>query len=359
MTATYWLLGLGSTVVSWTVGRWVWHHAHRLGLIDRPNARSSHDTPTPRGGGLGISILLVAASFLAAESGEHPELWILGLSTLGIALVGWRDDRTGGLSATSRFFAQALLASLVVWRLGAFQYLPLPLRIELGLLGGPLTVLWIVGVTNVFNFLDGIDGYAGLQGLLAGVGLVVLGSVAGGTGTALVPLGVALGGSCLGFLALNWPPARIFMGDVGAVTIGFVVSSAPLVLPHPTREAAGFTVGLLLWFFLSDGAWTFLHRALRGQRVWEPHREHLYQRLCRSGWSQARVTTTIGFGMTVIGVVGLFAFSHPDGSGSPLAADTLALMLATLGFMVYYLIVRRAEASHQQTEVEPGVPDHD
>ena len=336
-------IGLGSLLISRTVARSLATHALALGLIDSPNERSSHSIPTPRGGGLGIIVSLVVTAVVTAVAGQPtPGAWLV-LPVALIAAIGWADDVSGGLSTSLRFVLQLSLAGGTVIFLGPFTHLPFPapLDLPLGLLALPLTVVWIVGVTNVFNFLDGIDGYAGTQGLIAGVGLIFLG------GSTLSLLGLSLAAASLGFLTVNWSPARIFMGDVGALAIGFFVACAPLLSPAEVRGSSGFTVGLLLWFFLADGFWTFARRLLRGAPVWKAHREHLYQRLHQMGWSHSRVVSTLAGPMTLVAASGILAFRSGESN-----ATWLALGFAGLLFALYYALVRRIEGHRGHLNVE-------
>jgi UDP-N-acetylmuramyl pentapeptide phosphotransferase/UDP-N-acetylglucosamine-1-phosphate transferase len=139
-------------------------------------------------------------------------------------------------------------------------------------------VLWILGTLNIYNFLDGIDGYAALQAVIAGLGMTFM-----RLDPASEALGLALAAAAAGFLIHNWHPARIFMGDVGSTTIGFLFAAMPLYLPVQRQPRAVFAIGICLWFFLADGALTLTRRILQRERFWEPHRSHLYQQLVISG----------------------------------------------------------------------------
>src|SRR5206468_6921221 len=125
-----------------------------------------------------------------------------------------------------------------------------------------------------YIFLAGIDGHAGLQGAVAGLGVALLHTVGSFT-----TIGMAVCGACAGFLVHNWHPARIFMGDVGSATLGFILAAVPFQTSGRWRSDSVFFVALFLWFFLADGAFTVFRRLWRGEKVWEAHRTHLYQRL--------------------------------------------------------------------------------
>src|SRR2546425_4499915 len=184
--------------------------ARRWGLLDRPNVRSSHQTVVPRGGGAAIVLAaLVGVSASGSAWEGRPGTAPLLVGALALALVGLWDDRFG-LSPLRRFAFQLAAAMAVVVAGAGIDRLPLPPPLDLPFhgLGAVFAVLWIVAVVNFYNFLDGIDGLAALQGGVTGLGLAL---VAGDPLSA--GLGAALG--CLGFLLFNWPPATIFMGDIG------------------------------------------------------------------------------------------------------------------------------------------------
>jgi UDP-N-acetylmuramyl pentapeptide phosphotransferase/UDP-N-acetylglucosamine-1-phosphate transferase len=158
------------------------------------------------------------------------------------------------------------------------------LDFELATLAVPVSLLWIVGVLNLYNFLDGIDGFAGLQAVVAGLGIALWGH------GDIAVVGFAIAGACAGFLLHNWHPAKIFMGDVGSGTLGFMLAALPFQLTPASRGDAMFVVAMCLWFFLSDGCFTIMRRLSRGEKIWEAHRSHLYQRLVKTGLRHDRVT---------------------------------------------------------------------
>jgi UDP-N-acetylmuramyl pentapeptide phosphotransferase/UDP-N-acetylglucosamine-1-phosphate transferase len=300
----------------------------RKGVMDVPNSRSSHSSPVPRGGGIGI-IAGLAAGFGSA--------WVLGLDVAShdlllaaglVALVGVIDDRAGGLPVLVKLAVQVLAAGLIVFHSGGLSNLPLPapLDIQLGVLAIPVALLWIVGVTNLYNFLDGIDGFAGLQGVIAGLGIAVVGE-----GTGVAAAGLALAGACSGFLLFNWHPARIFMGDVGSGTLGFILAALPFQLPQTVRSKVVFSVVIFLWFFLSDGIFTIVRRLGRGEKVWAAHCSHLYQRLVRAGMSHEQVVVRVGAGAVSLTLLGLIA----SRMGSD-AARWVLVAVATGAFILYY-----------------------
>lgn len=263
-------------------------YAVKQGLVDIPNARSSHDVPTPRGGGMGLLLAIGVGVLIAAFWALSLPNWSLWVGGLIIAVVGYIDDRQT-LPVSIRLTIQVLVAGGIYWITGGFQNFPLPppANGNLAWLAIPFNVIWVIGVINIFNFLDGIDGYAGTQALIAGAGLALISH-----GTSLFVPALIIAVAALGFLVFNWHPARIFMGDMGSATLGFLFACLPF---YAGGETGSFilVVILLLWFFLADGAFTLIRRAIKGEKVWEAHRSHLYQRLVISGLSHSRVVVII------------------------------------------------------------------
>jgi UDP-N-acetylmuramyl pentapeptide phosphotransferase/UDP-N-acetylglucosamine-1-phosphate transferase len=314
--------------------------AWRAGLVDRSNERSSHVGAVPRGGGLGL--LLGAAAGIAVSGAwpaESPATSVLLLSCAALALVGLLDDRFG-LSPLARLVPQLGAAAAITVAAGGLGRLPLPppLDAPLGALaGGLLAAVWIVAVANFYNFLDGIDGLAGLQAVVTGAGVALA-----AWDPAARTLGAVLGGASLGFLAHNWAPARIFMGDVGSGTLGFCFAALPLLAPPEARSRAVLFVGVSLFLFLADATWTLLVRVARGERFYEPHREHLYQRLVAPGRGHAAVTLALGLGALALTAAALAAWR----SGSALAGWA-ALAVAVAAFSAELASVRRLAARRE------------
>jgi Fuc2NAc and GlcNAc transferase len=265
------------------------HWAEQRQILDIPNERSSHHQPIPRGGGLVIVVLTLAITGLfglRTAAWQGVVAYLLGASI--IATVSWLDDLRS-LSNRVRFSAHVLGAILAIWGLGYCARVTVPWidSLRLGWLGLPITFIWIVGLTNAYNFMDGIDGIAGGQAVVAGVGWAALGWL---TGQPLIGLmGVTLAAASVGFLGHNWPPARIFMGDVGSAFLGFTF--AVLAVAASQRDARLALVGILfVWPFVFDATFTFLRRLKNGENVFAAHRSHLYQRLVIVGYGHRFVT---------------------------------------------------------------------
>jgi UDP-N-acetylmuramyl pentapeptide phosphotransferase/UDP-N-acetylglucosamine-1-phosphate transferase len=201
--------------------------------------------------------------------------------------LGWIDDHRPLLSRT-KFAVQCLAATLACGLGLRLHILDLPIigPVDLGAAGWPFTVLWLVWMANVFNFMDGIDALAAGSGLIFFAGFAVL---AGGADAGLAGFSLALAAACVGFLRHNWPPARIFMGDGGALYAGAALGGLAVAVGQRAPGPVGFVAALLLLgSFLWDATYTIAWRLVLREPM-RPHRTHLYQRLVLAGWPPARV----------------------------------------------------------------------
>lgn len=261
-------------------------------MLDIPNARSSHTRPTPRGGGLGIviGVLVGAWGLFFSRILGMPFREIAALSLGGgiVALFGWLDD-IHRISYRIRLVVQAISSAIIIIASGYFHTMTVPFvgEIHLYSIGIPFAPLWIMGLTNAYNFMDGIDGIAGGQALIAGLGWAIIGFISGQSFIGLI--GLLLAASSLGFLFHNWPPARIFMGDVGSAFIGFILAVLPII--GGQRDPRFMIAGILLvWPFVFDTSLTLIRRLTRGENLFVAHRSHIYQRLVIAGYSHRFVT---------------------------------------------------------------------
>ncbi len=248
------------------------HFALRLHLLDRPNERSSHALPTPHGGGVGLFAALFA---ILAGQGEllPPAGGAVLAGTAALVLLGLADD-LWQLSVRLRFALYTLIclaaaAPLAVAAGTSATVLPIAVPAL------ALTLLWSL---NLYNFMDGIDGLAALQCIAACTGAALLAGPAAGVDYA--GLCLLLAAVQLGFLAWNWPPARLFMGDAGSIPTGFLLAC----LAWQGALLGALPIGcwlILLALFIVDSGWTLLWRLRRGERITQAHRQHAYQRLSR------------------------------------------------------------------------------
>ena len=277
--------------------------AERRQFLDIPNERSSHTRPMPRGGGLAIVAVVLGGLWFCTALCPGAPWWALEIFTLGAVLIacvsGWDDLHS--LPAWVRFAAHGLAAVLAILAFGYWHAVGWPGLggLSLGLFGVLLTFLWIVGLTNAYNFMDGIDGIAGGQAVVSGLGWAVLGWIGGQPPVGV--MGLLITAASLGFLGHNWPPARIFMGDVGSAFLGFSFAALTVMASqsNPVFVPAGIA---LIWPFIFDAVFTFARRLCRGEKVWAAHRSHLYQRLVISGLSHSQVSG-LYIGLAMLGLV--------------------------------------------------------
>jgi len=261
------------------------------GLVDLPNSRSSHNRSTARGGGLSVVFATIVGVIALAITGVVSKHLLVAIAIGGgmVALVGFLDDRYS-VRPGVRFVVHAGAAFwALIWLGGLPPLLFSDHLIQLGAIGYLIGVLGIVWALNLSNFMDGIDGIAASEAVfVAGAGaLLSAGGRAGVTDAAAV-----FACACAGFLIWNWPPAKIFLGDVGSGYLGYVIAILALAA---TRESP---IALWAWLILGgvffvDATVTLLRRLLRGERVYEAHRTHAYQWLARRWGSHAKVTCAV------------------------------------------------------------------
>ena len=282
--------------------------------LDRPNERSLHERPVPRTGGVAV----LTGGAVALAFGAAP-LWLPLVLAAALAALSLADDLRG-LPTALRLCAHLAAAALVAW------YLLSPMHpFELALLA--LGVAWI---TNLYNFMDGSDGLAGGMAL---IGFAAYAMAAGAAGDApLAAASVALAAAAAAFLLLNFPPARIFLGDVGSVPLGFLAAALGL---------AGWRDDVWpLWFpllvfapFIGDATLTLIRRFIRGERVWHAHREHYYQRLVRMGAGH-RGAVLIGYGlMLVCAAAALYARTETPAVQAAVVVPAAVVLIAAAAWI--------------------------
>jgi UDP-N-acetylmuramyl pentapeptide phosphotransferase/UDP-N-acetylglucosamine-1-phosphate transferase len=262
----------------------------RAGIVDHPNARSSHAIPTVRGSG--IAIALVALGGLLIVGRTIPSLVIcVAAPVLAIAAISFTDDLIA-VRVQARLAVQASASLLALaWLLfltsPGFTSVDFRSILEFG-----FGAIWVVGYTNVFNFMDGINGLAGFQAVVSGLGMVTVGSLAGLplTHPALVETTIVAGASA-GFLPFNFPRARVFMGDVGSASVGFILAILTFWIAHDAGWWLLMPLACLHANFILDAGFTMARRFARGEVLYHAHREHFYQRLVRAGHSHGFVTS--------------------------------------------------------------------
>ena len=257
-------------------------------LLDMPDHRSSHDVPTPRGGGLGIVVAVTAATIWSAYTGRvDGDLALALCGPLAIAAIGFVDDH-GHVPAWTRLLVHAAAGIWVLAWLGGAPAIPLMGQLlYLPIVNETLALVAFVWLVNLYNFMDGIDGIAGAQAVFVGVGLALVGT------PPIMVVALCLAAAATGFLVWNWPPARIFMGDIGSGYIGGIIGV--LAIAAIARIETSPAVPLLLMgIFAVDATTTLLRRAARKGVSWhQPHRSHAYQKATRLTGGHRPVTLAV------------------------------------------------------------------
>lgn len=316
-----------SFVASMALCRAVLEFARRKRLVDVPNERSLHKTPTPRLGGIAIvttGIVVIAVSLVWLKVRIERELWVWMLGALAIAALGLADD-IKPLPARIRMLIQlAIAATAVALTIGDAPLLApgFPLA-----LGKPLVIalatLYVVGLTNIFNFMDGMDGLASSQAVGVALVMAITAFATGNADIGVVALAIA--GASAGFLIHNVSPASMFMGDAGSTFLGFSFALLGCVLASRLTPVPALVSILGLSPFLLDGSFTILRRASRGEKIWEAHRTHLYQRAATSGVSHREVLMVYLAWIAITGTCAMYLTS---------TASALAGIGITLAFFV-------------------------
>jgi UDP-N-acetylmuramyl pentapeptide phosphotransferase/UDP-N-acetylglucosamine-1-phosphate transferase len=288
--------------------------------LDRPNERSLHATPKPRIGGIGIMVgVLLAFVLLRAEP-------LLAALAAGLAIVSFLDDRSH-VPIGLRFGAHALAA--VVFVVAAVP--------DLHPLWQAVLVLATIWMTNLYNFMDGSDGLAGGMALF-GFGAYALGAWLAGD-VVMSAVAGAIAAAAAAFLAFNFPPAKVFMGDAGSIPLGFLAAALGVVGWRAGHWPVWFPV-LAFSPFIVDASVTLARRALRGERVWHAHKSHYYQRLVQLGWGHANTALAEYALMAACGAAGLWALAQPPA----VQAGTLAA--AALAYVALAMIIDAAWRRH-------------
>jgi UDP-N-acetylmuramyl pentapeptide phosphotransferase/UDP-N-acetylglucosamine-1-phosphate transferase len=245
---------------------------------------------------------------------------MLLLAALGaLAGLSWLDDR-GGLPPGLRLLAHATAVTLLLVSLGPeHRVLPaIPLAAERVLLG--LAWLWFI---NLFNFMDGIDGLAGGETIAVATGYALVVAVSG-TSNALEDLALIIAAAAAGFLLWNWHPARVFMGDAGSIALGFLLGWLMIDLACRGLWAAA---AILPLYFVADATLTLAKRLLRGEKPWQPHRQHFYQRAVLGGKRPSAVVLRISAANAALVALALFSIRHPVLALAGAAAVVAALLV--------------------------------
>lgn len=304
------------------------------GPVALPNHRTMHKGRIAVGGGL--PLLFAALIATIAYWPLDTSLLVLVATALVLAVVSFLDD-IDPISRRLRFSVHsgAAIACAASIHDGASVLAgTLPFWLERA-----VVVLGLIWYINLYNFMDGIDGIVGVETAAIAGGYAVVSLLAGQGDTAFVGLSLAVAGAALGFLVWNWHPARIFLGDVGSIPLGLVTGWLMIDLAVRVSFAAALILPL---YFAADATLTLLDRLRKGERIWEPHRSHFYQRAARAAGSHSLVVTGVIAGNAVLVVLAALALTMPF-TAVFLAILTVAGLLIRMQMIASRLAPAQAE----------------
>lgn len=299
-------------------------------LLDHPNHRSLHTHPTPRSGGVAIILgILLSLPFWLLAIGPLPEfmLW-LAVAVLIVALLAFFDDRSG-VPVGPRLTGHVIAAVLVVVGADTVFTVSLPgVHWQLSAwLGIPIAILFLVWMTNLYNFMDGMDGFAGGMSVFGFTALALAGKFA--DAKMFMTINFVFAAAAGGFLVFNFPPARIFMGDTGSSTLGFVAGA--MLLWAETSGIMPIWLGIVIFSpFIIDATVTLLRRITRRERIWQAHKSHYYQRLVQIGWGHRKTVLVEYFLMLICAILALVALH---------ASTVMQLLILAFIIALYVLFI--------------------
>ena len=339
-----------AAVISYLATPFVKKLAFKIGAVDVPkDNRRMHKKPIPRLGGLAIVIAFLLCTFLFVKLEKQMQGILLG--AIIILVVGVLDDCLA-LPALPKFFAQIAAATIVVMHGCEIRYVTNPFSVvpfDLGWLAGPVTVFWIVLMTNAVNFIDGLDGLAvGVSGISTAT-MLVIALLLGEESVAVVL--AALLGACIGFIPYNFNPAQIFMGDTGSTFLGFVLASISVQGLFKMYAVISFMVPFLILgvpFF--DVSFAVIRRLAKGQNPMTADRGHIHHRLIDMGLSQKQSVAIV---YMLTGVLGLAAVLLANNTGTKAFILFAAVfVVAVLGFAVIFGPHHRPQQKEEKHEEE-------
>ncbi len=289
---------LSAVVIYWHIDT-----VYRHNLLEHPNSRSLHQTPIAVGGGWPIVVFSLGAWIIWHGPLVSQNVVIL-ICALWLAILSWIDDLSP-VSPLTRFIVQIAVVAVCL------TTIPPDIRVFSEnwpvLFDRLLTGLCWVWFVNLFNFMDGIDGLAGTEAIFIAAGFFMIGFMVD-LSEELTFLALLLAASTCGFLIWNWHPAKIILGDVGSIPLGFILG---WLLIHLAVKGYIFAAFILPLYFLVDATGTLLLRMFRGERFWQPHRQHLYQRAALAGFTHAEIVLRIILANCLLMLCALYALYHP------------------------------------------------
>ncbi len=329
------LPSLASVILSAWLTRFLCHPAAPFQILDHPNERSLHERPTPRGGGLAILIAFLVCGAAASLFYPPRGLAEITLGILVVSIVSFLDDRYS-VPPIYRFLAHGVAAAVILYGGFSLQKLEIPgVTWHWSYVAGSLfSAVFIVWMINLYNFMDGMDGFAGGMALSGFGTFAILGWMAGHD--AFMAISLVISAAAAGFLIFNFPPARIFMGDIGSSVLGLLAASLSL---WGARDGVfPFWIAVLVFSpFIVDATVTLIRRLLRREKVWQAHKTHYYQTLVQAGWGHRKTVLLEYAIMLGCGVTALWAVRAPEKSQAAILAGWTLFY-----FLFFFWVSRRA-----------------
>jgi UDP-N-acetylmuramyl pentapeptide phosphotransferase/UDP-N-acetylglucosamine-1-phosphate transferase len=316
-------LALTSSVLTFLLTRPVVQFLRKLGIVDKPGDRRSHVVPTPRGGGASVvAVVLVGWITLGVWMG-WPYYQVLAFASAFLLLVGVSAlDDLGDVSSAVRLASQFLAVALGLIALRSAGAI---FQGAFGLwLDATLAAIGWVWLVNIFNFMDGTDGMTVVETVCVTVGVVAIAFFAD-LPASIAYLAAVVAGALVGFAPFNWYPAKVFLGDVGAIPVGYVVGWLLIMMAMTGHWSEALILPL---YYLADASLTLMRRLLRGEKPWRPHREHFYQLATPPGTSHARTSLMVllvDCGLVVLAIASIWIWA-------PLTLAAAALLVGLLLF---------------------------
>jgi len=284
---------IATIAISFVLTHLVRKTAIKRNKFDIPNERSSHQNPTPRGGGVAVVAAFVFGLLALLIRGDiaSESFYAIVLPGALVAAIGYLDDLGRVTAARLRLIGHFVAAVIAIYILDGLP--PMPLfwaTLDIGLIGNIIAVLFLVWMLNLFNFMDGIDSITGVEALTSCLILTIF--LINKSETELWQVPALLCAAVIGFLYFNWPPARIFLGDIGSGFIGFTIGTISLVIAR-SQPLITWAVIILLGVFIVDATVTLIRRLIDKQRISTAHRSHAFQHLANSTDRHLKVSLSI------------------------------------------------------------------
>ena len=317
----------------WLVGQLI-DKLKQLEIVDTPNHRTSHKGNVPRGGGLVIVVILLLCQLILAIISER--YWVMG-GLAGVVMIwsclsGWDDWQS--LSPRFRFIFQLLFTTMILLAFGYVTEIQISSNqfIYLSIAGVFLTFIGVIWMVNLYNFMDGVDGLAASQTIIAAITLAFWFWQSGDLQLAIMC--VVLAAASYGFLLWNWHPAKIFMGDVGSITIGALFATL-IIFANTRYQIPVISLVLLFGVFVYDASLTILRRLYRREKIWLPHRSHYYQRLVAAGVGHHHVVMMQSIVMMFCSLIASMTVLNHDRIVPGILLELVLLLICVIAVVIF------------------------